>query len=109
MDLRVSGISLAPDEVEAIAKAVAAILAPRLASSAEDTLFTVKTLAEYLGCGQSWVYERVSRGEIPCTRVRKYLRFQKSAIDRWLATHTLPQRNPISERAPRAVKRSRGT
>jgi excisionase family DNA binding protein len=52
----------------------------------EDTLFTVKTLARYLGVSDQWVYKRVHLHEIPFIKLGKFPRFRKSDIDRWLDT-----------------------
>jgi excisionase family DNA binding protein len=51
---------------------------------AEDTIFDVQGLAQYLKVGKQWVYEKVHQGSIPYYKVGKYPRFRKSKIDDWL-------------------------
>lgn len=50
-------------------------------------LMTTQEVAEYLRLKQRKVYELVSRGEIPCTRVTGKWLFPRSLIDRWLMEH----------------------
>ena len=52
----------------------------------EDIIFDVQGLAEYLSVKDTWVYRKVSDGDIPHFKVGKYPRFRKIAIDRWLKT-----------------------
>lgn len=71
--------------IEAIAGKVIKALKPLLREKGEDSgLFTVKSLARYLGVSEKWVYERVQFKEIPHYKVGANLRFKKAAIDRWL-------------------------
>jgi excisionase family DNA binding protein len=69
----------------------------------EESLFTVKTLAEYLQVSQQWVYERIQRHEIPYIKMGKFPRFKKSDIHRWLDTLKIPASQPLSRpfRIPR--------
>jgi len=62
----------------------------------ESTLFTVKTLAKYLGVSDQWVYERVHLHEIPFIKMGKFPRFRKSDIDRWLDTLKTPPIHQLS-------------
>jgi len=66
------------------------------AEGEEDTLFTVKTLARYLGVSDQWVYERVHLHEIPLIKMGKFPRFRKSDIDRWLDSLKTPPIHPLS-------------
>ena len=72
--------------IKEIAQEVAKAIKPALAqkSPKDDTLFTVKSLARYLGTSTKWVYERVQLNEIPHIKMGKHVRFKKSEIDRWL-------------------------
>ena len=56
--------------------------------AAVDVIMTTRELAEYLQVDVSWVYKRVSWGEIPYFKHGKYTRFKKSVIDAWLESHT---------------------
>ena len=82
-----------------IAAAVAASLKPHFAArkpEPPDPVLTVKQLCEYLQVTKQWVYERASLGEIPVTRAGKYLRFRKSAIERWLESQSTLATSPLS-------------
>ena len=50
----------------------------------DNILFTVESLAKYLQVSKQWVYERVHLNEIPYLKMRKFPRFRKSEIDKWL-------------------------
>jgi excisionase family DNA binding protein len=56
----------------------------------DDKLFTVKTLAVYLGVSSQWVYERVHLKEIPFIKIGKFPRFQKKDVDSWLEALKTP-------------------
>ncbi len=60
-----------------------------------DTIFTVETLAQYLGVKKTWVYEKVHRKEIPHFKVGKFPRFRKADIDAWLQDSYTPGINGI--------------
>ena len=47
-------------------------------------LLTAKQLAEYLHLKPVTVRRKASRGEIPSSRIGKYIRFDKARIDKWL-------------------------
>jgi excisionase family DNA binding protein len=53
-----------------------------LPNRTDDTLLNVKELAKYLSVEPSWVYKKVQQGLLPYFKVGKYLRFQKSEIDK---------------------------
>ena len=75
-------------DVEAIALRVVEMMKPFLSkngsSTSEDVILDKKALAEYLSVPVSWIDKKVSLGEIPYTKIGKYIRFKKSAIDRWI-------------------------
>jgi excisionase family DNA binding protein len=79
---------LARQITQEVVKAITPLL--RKGASTEDPLFTVKTLAKYLGVSDQWVDERVHLCEIPFIKVGKFPRFRKSDIDRWLDTLKTP-------------------
>jgi excisionase family DNA binding protein len=89
-----------PDALaQTIADRVVASLKPVLAGmkpGVQDAILTPNQLADYLQISKQWVYERVSLGEIPHTRVGKYLRFRKSDIDKWMGSRSVPASNPLS-------------
>jgi excisionase family DNA binding protein len=51
-------------------------------------ILTVKELAAYLRCHQSTIYRLVRRGEIPHFMLGSDFRFERSAIERWIATRS---------------------
>jgi len=89
-----------PDSVaHAIAERVAASLRPMLVpkkGECGDGILTPDQLVGYLHVTKQWVYERVALGEIPHTKVGKYLRFRRSVVDRWLESQSVPATNPLS-------------
>jgi len=93
--------------VALIAQAVVKEIKPLLgmATDGEESLFTVKTLAEYLQVSQQWVYKRIQRHEIPYIKMGKFPRFKKSDIHRWLDTLKIPASQPLSR--PLIVERPR--
>lgn len=50
-----------------------------------EPLVTVAEIARLLGVPRSFVYERTARGDIPCYRVGRLLRFRVSEVERWVA------------------------
>jgi excisionase family DNA binding protein len=50
----------------------------------QDIIFDVKGLAKYLKVEESWVYQRIHKGELPHYKMGKYPRFRRSRIDEWL-------------------------
>ncbi len=78
-------------------------LAERLKQVAEDSrksnddeLFTVESLAKYLSVSKQWVYERVTMNEIPYIKMRKFPRFRRCVIDKWLDSMSTPAVQPLS-------------
>jgi excisionase family DNA binding protein len=85
-----------PDElVEQIADKVAEKIKPSITGNGkhdEVSIFTPDTLSKYLCVDVSWVYRQVSDKNIPYFKNGKYVRFKKSSIDKWIASH---ERQPI--------------
>ena len=50
-----------------------------------EPLWDVGKTASFLGVSTKWVYERASRGEIPCIHLGGCRRFDPAAIRHWLA------------------------
>lgn len=86
-----------PQDFQAIAERVVELLKPFLLHSEkhsnEDIVFTVETLSEYLKTDVSWVRKQVSAMTIPFFKAGKYVRFKKSAIDKWIK---LQSREPLT-------------
>ena len=81
-------LSLEQQDVENIVQLLLERLKPLLSSSrskqAEESIMSVKGIAEYLGVDTSWVYKKVSFNEIPYFKLGKYTKFKKSQIDKWM-------------------------
>ncbi len=96
-------LELEATDIQAIAQAVTAEVAKALKPLMEgkgeaDTLFDVKSLAEYLHVSPQWVYERDHLKEIPFSKIGKFPRFSKSRIDEWIKSNETPAVNPLSRR-----------
>jgi excisionase family DNA binding protein len=90
-----------------VAERVISALKPLLNGRVEeDKLFTVETLAIYLGVSKQWVYERVQLKEIPHMKIGKFPRFKRKAIDQWLDTLSTPPVKLISSPLKR-IKQAR--
>ncbi len=79
------------EDIQAIAKAVAEEIKPLLLkrpSHESDVILTPEQLAKYLQVDVGWVYKAVNSKAIPFIKAGKYLRFKKSAIDRWIEEQT---------------------
>ncbi|MFC1589950.1 helix-turn-helix domain-containing protein [Candidatus Omnitrophota bacterium] len=46
-------------------------------------IFTIDEISKYLKTPKSTIYMLTSKGQIPCFKVGKQLRFRKKAIDQW--------------------------
>lgn len=83
--------------IEEIKQTVVKALKPFIREKgSEDNLFSVKTLAEYLGVTKDWVYKKIQFQGIPYIKKGGLLRFRKSAIDQWLDEGNVPARKPQS-------------
>jgi excisionase family DNA binding protein len=104
-------LNIPPELVSAIAEEVVASLKPLLTArkAVEDAILTPDQLAGYLHVTKQWVYERVHLGEIPHTKVGKYLRFRKSAIEKWIETQSAPAVSPLSRKLKLARELRGGT
>lgn len=98
---------LEPQDIEAIAQRVIELLKPLLSNNgkhdAEDVVFSVPALADYLKVSSKWIYERTHLKEIPYLKVNGLLRFRKKDIDKWLNSYHIPAVN-THERILKAVK-----
>ena len=52
---------------------------------AEDQVFTVQELAQYLRMKPVTIYKHAKAGKLPCFKVGANWRFKKSTIDRWIS------------------------
>ena len=86
------------DMVKAIAQEVIAALKPLLATrkGEEDAILTPDQLADLLGVTRGWIYEQAALKAIPYHKLGKYLRFRRSAIDKWVDSAAVPASGPPS-------------
>jgi excisionase family DNA binding protein len=64
----------------------------------DDKLFTVESLAAHLSVSRQWIYERVRLNEIPYIKMKKFPRFRKTEIDKWLDKMKTPVIQPLSNK-----------
>lgn len=50
-------------------------------NAVEDRLLTVQEAADYLRFAVQTVYNKVNRGEIPCVKIGRTLRFRRADLD----------------------------
>ena len=86
-------LNLEQDDLKLIAKDVAETLKPLLKNTkkSDDSgiVFDVRELAGYLKVNESWVYNQVHLKAIPYFKCGKYVRFEKSQIDKWIEKETM--------------------
>lgn len=47
-------------------------------------ILTAREAAEFLRIGKNQLYELAGRGQVPCRRIGRTLRFSRSALIRWM-------------------------
>ena len=74
-----------------IAKALLVELLPHLErNNRAAEVFSKKELADYLGVSASWINDRIQRKEIPYIKIGKHVRFNKTKINQWRETYSVP-------------------
>jgi excisionase family DNA binding protein len=63
----------------------------------DDSLITVKDVADYLKLKEQTVYLLARQNKIPSLKVGGSLRFKKSQIDSWLSSRTDPPRQNLNQ------------
>lgn len=59
----------------------------------DDFLYDLEGICKYLGYSKSAIYKLVHYKQIPYTKTRKKLHFEKKAIDVWMADRKVEQQN----------------
>jgi excisionase family DNA binding protein len=80
-------MKLSIEDIEALAEKVVQGVAMKMKASSvpdKDELLDVNGLSTYLGVRASWVYKQTKENSIPFVKMGKYLRFRRSAIDKWV-------------------------
>jgi excisionase family DNA binding protein len=55
-------------------------------SAGEDRLLTAEEVAGLLQVTKGWVYEQTRRDSMPHIRLGRYVRFRRSAVERWISS-----------------------
>ena len=55
-------------------------------AAGEDRLLTAEEVAGLLHVTKGWVYEQTRRECMPHIRLGRYVRFRRSAVERWIAS-----------------------
>jgi excisionase family DNA binding protein len=53
-------------------------------NSGADRLLTAEEVAAVLHVTKGWVYEQTRRHRMPHVRLGRYVRYRRSAVDRWI-------------------------
>ncbi len=97
MKIEINDSKLVDEIVERLAERLK-LVAKDPQKSNDDELFTVESLAKYLSVSKQWVYERIHLNEIPYIKMKKFPRFRKSEIDKWLDKMKTPAIQPLSNK-----------
>ena len=96
--------TLEPEDIQAIAGAVAEIIRPMLSGNgrheAEDKVFDKKGLSQYLQISSSTINKMIVNKHIPFFKIQAGqsggVRFYKRDIDKWINRHTIPEINQFT-------------
>jgi excisionase family DNA binding protein len=77
-------VTLPPQALEQLARALAPIVAALLADQRTAGWLDVPAAAAYLACPKGRVYELANRGLLPCERDGRRLLFRAEELDRWV-------------------------
>ena len=79
-----------------------------MADKQADDVMTIDELAAYLKLSKSSLYHFARAGKVPGVKIGQQWRFQKSAIDEWMRTGTMPPAPAApSKNAPKKNKNTR--
>jgi len=95
---------LEPQDIQAIASAVAEMLKPVIAgkgkNESDDAIFDKKGLSSYMKISESTINKLVSNKQIAHFKIQSGqsggVRFHKKDINRWIAKHTIPEIMPFA-------------
>jgi excisionase family DNA binding protein len=63
-----------------------------------DVLLTADDVAGMLKVRPSWVYSAAKRGELPCIRVGRWVRFDRRKVHEWIDAGGVAVEEPIGMR-----------
>ncbi len=102
MDIKINTNELEERIVERLMESLKpVVMSSRKAN--DDKLLTVETLAKHLQVSKQWVYERIHLNEIPYIKMKKFPRFRKSEIDKWLDKMKTPAIQPLPNALPNKI------
>jgi excisionase family DNA binding protein len=58
---------------------------PTIRPKLSDPLLRPEQAAELLAVKESWIYDAVRTGRLPCLRVGRHIRFTQAILEAWLA------------------------
>lgn len=79
--------SIADQFIDAIAECVVRRLQEKLDRPRGRRLLTVSEAAEYLGYTPAAARHMVAKGQLPCVRNGRTVRFDVTDLDRWIENH----------------------
>lgn len=90
--------TLEPEDIQAIAGAVAELIRPLLSNGKDETsnkVFNKKGLSEYLLISPSTINKMIVNKQIPYFKIQAGqsggVRFYKKDIDKWISRQTIPE------------------
>ena len=58
----------------------------------------IKELAEYLGIGQSTIYNLIRQKKIPASKIGKQYRFSREVVDSWLRDKVITKKDKVESK-----------
>jgi excisionase family DNA binding protein len=74
-------------------------------------MMTARQVADVLGVHENWVYDQAASGVLPSYKIGGSRRFLRDELQRWIAEHRQPAREPTARTRvpPAAPRRARKT
>lgn len=69
-----------------------------------EQLMTLDAVADYLAVTRRWVYDAITRHELPHVRVGRFIRVRPSDLEQWLAAGDRASREALRERGGAAAR-----
>jgi excisionase family DNA binding protein len=73
----------------------------------EESMMTVRQVAELLGVHENWVYDQAASGALPSYKIGGTRRFVRDEVLGWIAEHRQLERSKPERRATAPRKTSR--
>jgi excisionase family DNA binding protein len=73
----------------------------------EESMMTVRQVAELLGVHENWVYDQAASGALPSYKIGGTRRFVRDEVLAWIAEHRQPERSQPERRATAQRKAAR--